>query len=324
MTETSQSQSVGGYELKSEIGRGGNTVVYRAFDPTQKQDVALKLFPRGLLLDPTYADYFVEQVGRFAAFKHPRAVPILDYGHEQEQLFIVTRLMPGGSLRGRLQQGPLAPSEAMGLLRHIADGLQAAHAQGIVHGGVQPNNMLFDDGGQIHIGDFGIFSLFQYASGSTTSFTIGSPAYYSPEQALGITLKPQSDVYSLAAVLFEMLAGRSAVDSTGPPVLVAQRHVTDPTPSIRQARPDLPPGYEAVMGRALNKVPEERYESIEAFLQALADTDRPAAPPPAAGAESAARTITPGPFRAWLLVGIAVLIVIVVMIALAFATSVRP
>jgi serine/threonine-protein kinase len=310
---------VGGYELKREIGRGGNTVVYRALDPKQNQEVALKLFPRGLLLDPTYADYFVEMVGKLAAFKHPRVVPILDYGNEQEQLFVITRLMPGSSLRQRLGQGPLPMSQALDLLRPVAEALEAAHAQGVFHGGVQPNNILFDENGAAYLVDFGIFGLFQYASESTTSFTIGTPAYYSPEQALGISLSARSDVYALCLVLFETLTGRTAVDSKGPPVLVAQRHVTDPIPSLLAAKPDLPPACEAVVTRALAKDPDERYPSVGEFLNAFAAA---AAPAPGGATAPAPTAAAPGPgARAWIIVGIVVLIVVVALIGLAFATS---
>jgi serine/threonine protein kinase len=180
-------ERIGRYEIKDELGRGGMATVYRGFDPRFKRHVAVKVLPREFLHDPTLKSRFQREAETVAALEHTAIVPVYDFGEDDDQLFLVMRYMPGGSLARRLRDGPLTPAEAARILSRVASALDWAHSRGVVHRDVKPANLLFDANDEPYLSDFGIVKIVARDAGSftVTGGVVGTPAYMSPEQARG-------------------------------------------------------------------------------------------------------------------------------------------
>ena len=270
MTKSTQPLRMGRYEIKSELGRGGMAVVYRAFDPQVKRDVAVKILPIQYLADPEFRIRFEREATTVASLEHSAIVPLYDFGEDasSRQLYFVMRLMTGGSLTERIRRGPISPLEAASIFSRIAPGLDEAHAKGIVHRDLKPGNILFDQRGDPYVSDFGIAK--QTGSGPTmTGSIVGTPAYMSPEQARGERdLTGRSDIYSLGVILFEMLTDTTPFQADTP-IAIALKHITDPVPHIHQVRPDLPADCQILVDRAMAKDPDLRFASAADFASAL-------------------------------------------------------
>src|SRR5690349_6796444 len=237
------------YELQSELGRGGMATVYLAYDPNFRRNVAIKRVAGNLQTQQMYRERFEREAHLIAKIEHPAIVPVYDYGEYDQALYLVMRYMPGGSLAEKIKAGVLPLREAAQILTKIAPALDAVHAQGIVHRDLKPGNILFDNFGNPAISDFGIAHFTAATSDLTGSAVIGTPAYMSPEQVRGDKdLDGRSDLYSLGAILFEMLTGRGPFQSTTP-LSIAFKHLTDPVPSIRSIRPDLPVEVERILSK---------------------------------------------------------------------------
>ncbi|HNT25263.1 MAG TPA: protein kinase [Anaerolineales bacterium] len=263
----------GRYEIVEELRRGGMATVYRAYDPHFERDVALKVLPRQLLHEATFEERFKREAKVIAALEHPTIVPVHDFGEEDGQPYLVMRLMNGGSLADRLRSGSLTLDEIVDILQRVGQALDQAHAKGIVHRDLKPGNILFDEQGNAYLSDFGIAKLLQTSTPLTeSSAIIGTPAYMSPEQGRGERdIDGRSDVYSLGAILFEMLSGRLPYESETPTGQII-KHITDPIPNVLEVRPDLPPAIQPVIERAMAKRRELRYDKaseIPAALQAI-------------------------------------------------------
>src|SRR5574341_459450 len=168
------SDSIGGYQIVEELGRGGMGTVYRGFDPPFNRAVAIKVLPREFLHDPTFRERFRREAQALAGLEHSAIVPVYDSGEEEGQPYLVMRFMAGGSLVDRLQHGPLTPDAALTILRRIAAALDAAHRRGFVHRDVKPANILFDKHGDAYLGDFGIVKLEEATTELTGSRPIGT------------------------------------------------------------------------------------------------------------------------------------------------------
>ena len=262
------------YEIQSEIGRGGMATVYVAHDPNFRRKVAIKLVATNLQSDHMYRERFEREAHLIARIEHPAIVPVYDYGDYEKDLYLVMRYMSGGSLADKIKEGVLTLREAAQVVSQIAPALDAVHAQGIVHRDLKPGNILFDSFGNPAISDFGIAHFTAATSDLTGSAIIGTPSYMSPEQVRGENLDGRSDLYALGVILFEMLAGHGPFQSTTP-LSVAFKHLTDPVPSIRIFRPDLPVAVEDVLNKALAKEREQRYSTASELardLRAISDT----------------------------------------------------
>ena len=290
------------YRVEREVGRGATAIVYSAYDTQQNQQVALKVLRRELV-ESIGAARFKREIDLTARLDHPSIVPVFGSGTWNDSLFFVLPFMNGGTLRERLdneRQLPIADVIAIGT--SIADALQFAHERNVLHRDVKPENILFGDGRPC-LSDFGIARATTLAYGERTTSTglvRGTPAYMSPEQASGERdYDGRSDVYALACVLYEALAGVAAFVGATPQAILQQRMLHEPRP-LRVYRPSVPPGLEAVIAKALAIVPSDRFESAAAFSTALAGAMAPPAPAP---------VVSPPRRRAWLTAALAMMVV---------------
>lgn len=274
-------KEIGRYAIKYEIGRGGMATVYCAHDPRFDRDVALKVLPREFMHDPTFRARFEREAHTIAALEHAAIVPVYDYGEDEGQPYLVMRYMTGGSLRDRLDKGPLTFAETATILQRIGSALDHAHSKGIVHRDLKPGNILFDRYGDAFLTDFGIAKLSEAGAALTGSTVIGTPAYLSPEQARGSSVDGRSDVYALGTILFEMLTGRTPYEAETP-VGLAVKHVTEPVPRILEVKPDLPQETEPVIARAMAKDRDERFSTASELaltVGAIARGEKVSLPP---------------------------------------------
>ena len=290
------------YTIEGELGHGGMGIVYRAWDVKHARPVALKVV-RPELGSVLAAERFLREIQLAAKLQHPHIVPLHDSGEVGGTLYYVMPHVEGESLRSRLQRERQLPlDDALRITREVADALGYAHSHDVVHRDVKPENILLS-GGHAVVVDFGIGRAITAAGGdrlTESGISVGTPAYMSPEQATGDTqLDGRSDLYSLACVLYEMLAGH-------PPFLgasareVLARHTLDPVPSLRTARRTVTEAVEAVIARALAKAPADRFATAAAFAVAL---DRALAAPPEPEAITDAPPPSSGHKWAWIGVG---------------------
>jgi len=262
--------NIGRYEVIKELGKGGMAVVYLASDPYIKRQVAVKVLPKQFTHDPEFRDRFQQEAQVVAGLEHAYIVPIYDFGELEDQPFIVMRYLPGGTLTNKLKTGPLPISDVVPLFQTIASSLDYAHAHGVIHRDIKPGNILFDADGNANLSDFGIAKIQEASAVFTgTGNLIGTPAYMSPEQAMGMkSVDGRADIYSLGVVLFQSLSGELPF-TADTPMGVAVAHIQQPIPSLLALRPDLPPGFDGIMQKALSKDPEGRFQTTGEFAEAI-------------------------------------------------------
>jgi serine/threonine-protein kinase len=261
------------YVVERELGRGGMATVYLAHDLENDRRVAVKL----LLPDLTASiggDRFLREIEVGTMLQHPNIVGVLDSGEAAGQLYYVMPYVEGKSLRDRLDgQAQLPIEEALDITRQVAEALDFAHARNVIHRDIKPENILLD-GSRALLADFGIARAVTIAGGETltqTGMTVGTPTYMSPEQALGSKdVTPESDIYSLACVMYQMLAGQPPFTAPTAMALLA-RHSLDNVPSLKIVRNTIPDAVEDAIVRAMAKVPADRFHSASAFVAALSD-----------------------------------------------------
>jgi serine/threonine protein kinase len=264
-------KTIGQYTIESELGRGGMATVYRATQTSMNRSVAIKVLPRALLHDPTFYERFRREVDLVARLEHPHILPIYDFGQADGIPYIVMRYLGGGSLQQRIQRATFNPAETEKPLSQIAQALDYAHKEGVIHRDIKPGNVLLDDNGNAYLSDFGIARV--YGSNMTGSAIIGTPAYMSPEQANGNPLDARSDIYALGVVLFEMLTGREPYQAETPMALLF-KHINEPLPPLDNYRKDVPAGVESVVIIATSKRPDDRYASAGEMAHALNEAIR--------------------------------------------------
>ena len=262
------------YVIERELGRGGMATVYVAQDLRHKRQVAIKIL-RPDVAAAIGAERFLREIAIAARLTHPYVLPLLDSGQAAGSLYYVMPYVRGESLRQRLareQRLPLA--DALRIARELGAGLDYAHREGFVHRDVKPENVLLADGHAV-IADFGIARAMCRAGGdhvTEVGLAIGTPEYMSPEQAAGDReLDGRCDVYSLACVIFEMLAGAPPFSGPSARAIMA-RHLSEPPPPLRARRPDAPAAVEQALARALAKDPADRFASVAEFVTALEAT----------------------------------------------------
>lgn len=262
-----------GYEIERELGRGGMATVYLAHDVKHDRRVALKVLSPELST-PQLADRFAAEIRVTANLSHPNILPLFDSGNADGRLYYAMPYLEGDSLRARLEREKNLPvDEAVALMRVLAGALEYAHKRGVIHRDIKPENILFQDG-QPLVADFGIalaLSSVGVERLTATGVSIGTPQYMSPEQAAGeLTVGPQSDIYSLAAVAYELLAGEPPFSGPNTQAVLARVMLEPPRP-IRTVRSTVPAPVEAAILQALAKHPVDRFSTAAAFSAALRD-----------------------------------------------------
>src|SRR5215213_5238324 len=259
------------YEISDEIGRGGMGVVFRARDVRLRRSVAIKLLPPELAFREEVRTRFLREAQTAAQLSHPNVVPIYSVDEVNGLVFFVMALVEGESLGAYLKRERRAPLDfARRVLRDVADALAYAHARSIVHRDIKPDNILIDRvTGRTLVSDFGIARAAEGDSRLTvTGIAVGTPAYMSPEQAIGEReIDGRSDLYSLGVVGYQMVTGELPFAATNTPSML-MKHINHVPRPIREIRPDVPAGLAHGIERAMAKQPDQRWADAAAFSDA--------------------------------------------------------
>jgi len=259
------------YTIDRELGRGGMAIVYLAEDLKLHRQVAIKVL-RPELSASLGTDRFVQEIELTARLQHPQILPLYEAGEADGFLCYVMPYVEGESLRDRMQrEGKLPVEEVARITDDIAAALSYAHEQGIVHRDIKPENIMLTRGRAV-VADFGIARAVSVAGGerlTATGLAVGTPAYMSPEQAVGEEdLDARSDVYALGCVVYEMVAGRAPFEGSTAQALLA-KHAAEAVPALRASDPAIPLYVERAVERALAKSPDDRFQSASEFAEAL-------------------------------------------------------
>ena len=268
-----------GYRLIERVGAGAFAVVWKAVQPSVDRLVAIKQIREELATQPDFIRRFELEAQIVARIEHPHIVPLIDFWRDPDAAYLVMRWLAGGTLERRLDGGPLTVSETLRIADQVGAALAAAHAQAIVHRDVKSANVMFDDAGNAFLTDFGIALAEAESSGPAAALSIGSPAYAAPEQLRREPLGPASDVYSLAVVIYECLTGVTPFADSADSAELLDRQLTAQPPLDDVAR-IAGPQLASALRQALAKSPEDRFSSVEAFLDAMRATGAPTDPKP--------------------------------------------
>ncbi len=276
-------QTLGHYRVLEQIGAGGMGVVYRAHDERLNRDVALKVLPAGALADGAARKRFRKEALTLSKLNHPNVETVFDFDTEGGMDFLAMELIPGITLDQKLVRGALPEEKVLRLGVQLAEGLVAAHAEGVVHRDLKPGNLRLTPDGRLKILDFGLAKLLlpmgetaDTASLSETHGVTGTLPYMAPEQLRGEPADARSDLWAAGAVLYEMATGKRPFPQTSGPILTdAILHQTPPLPSA--VRPGVLPGLEAIILKALDKDPEHRYQSAKELAVDLRRMSAPSA-----------------------------------------------
>ena len=259
------------YRLDAQVGAGGMSTVYRAFDTVLERDVAIKLMHREIASDSDQLERFRRESRAVAQFNHPHVVGVIDAGEDEGTPYIVFEFVEGETLKERIRrQGRLPVPEAVAYAIEIARALQVAHERQIVHRDVKPQNVLIDVEGSAKVTDFGIARSLDQDGLTADGRVLGTTDYVSPEQALGHRVGPQSDLYSLGVVLFEMLTGDVPFKGENQ-VAVAMKHVREELPDLQLRRPEVSAELAAVLDRATAKDLSLRHPDAASLIAELED-----------------------------------------------------
>jgi serine/threonine protein kinase len=272
--------TLGPYQVLEKIGYGGMAEVYKGFHPALDRYVAIKLLGQSLGADPNFARRFQREAQAISVLDHPNIVQVFDFGAQplspegDEVHYLVMEYLEGRDLRaemeGRASAGePFAPDEISHILEQVARALDYAHQHGVIHRDVKPGNILVTGDGRVVLTDFGLAMLRDRASQATLGKSFGTPEYIAPEQAIDSrAATPQSDIYALGVILYEMVTGRLPFEDDSP-LSLALKHINQEPIPPRRHSPDLPEAVEAVILRALAKEPADRFPTAQAMIDAL-------------------------------------------------------
>lgn len=259
----------GRYRIGSRLAKGGMATVYEALDTRLEREVALKVMHQGLAEDHDFVTRFIGEARSAARLSHPDVVAVYDQGEDDGLVYLAMELVRGRTLRHVLRsQGRLPAVTALEVLEHVLGALSAAHAAGIVHRDVKPENVLVGMDGRVKVADFGLARAVDAGSTATRGVLLGTVAYISPEQALGEPATPRSDVYSAGILLWELLTGRPPHDGPTDYVIV-HKHIESDVPPPSWTEPSVPAAVDALVLQAVSRDPWERFADAGAFLAAL-------------------------------------------------------
>src|SRR5690625_1838642 len=265
------------YRIKKTIGGGGMANVYLARDIILERDVAIKVLRLEYANDAEFIERFDREAQAATSLSHPNIVNIYDVGEEDHILYMVMEYVDGLTLKEYIQQNsPIPVEEALEIMKQLTDAMSHAHANGLIHRDIKPQNVLVDRYGNVKITDFGIAMALTATSLTQTNSILGSVHYLSPEQARGGVATKKSDIYSLGIVLFELLTGQLPFSGQSP-VSIDLKHLQNETPSVRDINGEIPQSVENIVLKATAKNPLHRYESayeMEIALNSALDPDR--------------------------------------------------
>jgi len=259
------------YRLEERIGGGGMALVFRATDLQLGREVAVKILRGQFGADDEFVRRFRREAQNAASLSHPNIVQTFDVGEDGDTHYIVMELVTGKTLKALIQeQGPLPVAEAARIGIAIADALAHAHAQRIVHRDIKPHNILLGQDGRVKVADFGIARAVTTDTVTRTGAMMGSAHYFSPEQADGQPAGEKSDLYSLGVVLYEMVTGTLPFQGESP-ITVALKHLRERVQPPSQLNPEVPAEMDEIILRAMEKEPDDRFDSAVQMRDALAD-----------------------------------------------------
>jgi serine/threonine-protein kinase len=259
----------GRYELEELVGTGGMSSVYRAHDRLLERHVALKILHESHLADADTIERFRREARAVAQLSHPNIVTVIDRGEDGGRQFIVFEYVAGENLKQVIvREGPLPVRRALELAIQVGRALAFAHSAGLIHRDVKPQNVLLNGDGEPKVTDFGIARSLDVEGVTQTGTVMGTSNYIAPEQATGQPVDAYTDVYALGVVVFELLTGSVPFEGDNF-VAVAMRHVSETPPSVLELRPDTPIRLANAVDRALEKEPERRFPTMDAFVDEL-------------------------------------------------------
>lgn len=267
--------TLGRYELQSRLGRGGMAEVYRAYQPSLDRLVAIKVLHPFLGEDPEFKARFEREARSVAQLRHQNIVHVYDFDFDADRdlYYMVMEYIDGPTLRTRLreldEQGQrMSLAEATRITHRLAGAVAYAHSRGMAHRDIKPANVMLDSDNRVVLTDFGIARMVSGPSMTASGSLVGTPAYMSPEQGLGQIGDHRSDIYSLGVVFYQLLTGVMPYDADTP-IAVVLKHVNEPLPPPREVNPDIPESLERILYHALEKAPEDRYQTAEEFISDL-------------------------------------------------------
>ena len=262
-------RAIRGYALAERIGMGGMGTVYRAVQPNVEREVAVKIILPAFANHPDFIRRFESEAQLVARLEHPHIVPLYDYWREPGVAYLVMRLLRGGNIQNLLEQGALPMETTTHILEQVCSALNAAHRIGVIHRDLKPANVLLDEDVNAYLADFGIAKNLgdpDLENQTQVDAMIGSPQYMSPEQIRSLSVRPQTDIYCLGVMLYEMLTGR--LPFPGPtPFDMIQQHISSPLPPLAAHRSGLPAALDAVIKQATAKEPQDRYTDTLSFFR---------------------------------------------------------
>ena len=267
--ESAVGEKVGGYRLIRELGRGGMGIVYEGEHVETRRRVAIKLLSTSLQRTDVTVERFLKEASLAASLSHPRSTFVYEAGRDGDQFYTVMELMPGENLGDLVKQrGKLPVAQAVDYILDALDGLEAAHAVGIVHRDVKPSNCFLTEDGHVKIGDFGLSkSLVADSQLTMTGMFLGTPQFAAPEQIRHQDVDERTDIFALAVSLYYLIAGRAPF--SGNPAAVIAQIVADKPRSLKSVCPTAPSGLSKVIDRAMQKDPNRRFPTMASFREAL-------------------------------------------------------
>lgn len=263
-------ENVGRYRITEQLGQGGMATVYRAYDANLDRYVAIKVLHQAFNEDPAFLTRFKREAQIVARLRHPHLVTIHEFAEHQNRPYLVMEFVEGETLKAHLKNAEYTLNDTLNIMRPVCAALAYAHETGILHRDIKPSNILIDTRGTPYITDFGLARMVQ-AGESTLSqdMMLGTPQYISPEQAQGIRdLGPETDIYSLGIVLYQMIVGRVPF-SADTPYAIVHDHIYKPLPLPSSVNPNVPAEIERVLLKTLAKEPQDRYNTATALIEDL-------------------------------------------------------
>ena len=273
-------KKLGSYIILRLIGKGGSGRVYKARHSILDREAAIKLLHAGPDSADEHHKNFLREARTIAQMRHPHIVQLFDFGYLQDTYYMVMEYISGDSLETKLEAARasdrLLPGvEVWRIIKQMGEALTYIHERDVIHRDIKPANILLTGDGNIVISDFGVAKLLAGFGDTVTGTITGTPAYMSPEQALGQTIDHRADLYSMAIIVYEMLAGHVPYSGASP-LAVILKHLNQTVPPLREINDSVPLHVEKEVLKALSKLPENRHRSVAGFLQALARAGRTA------------------------------------------------